>query len=428
MMRISKRILFWAVIIFCILFPGLGGCGSAAETGSGTEAGNAEAAGIMAEGTAAGERAVETVKTEQIAAVYCAVYEEALRTNTAGSLEMMRKILAELGKKGYVAVDRDNQVNMVNPELLLRFCEAVETAEKAKLTVVVPAASGSFTKYDFRTEKGKVYVARGYYQYKGGDMQNRSAAAYFADAWQYTEEGYLFFEGSYYSEESYVLVYSDEPEYAAFRAAPLEERCRELNREYILPIGYQMNELFLVDWSEENFAGIDFYDLFDLLYEKVNGRSNPYVMDANPNIGTIYHIPEAEFEGVIMRHFKIDRETLRARTAYLPQEKAYEYRPRGFYELGYTNIPYPEVVDYEEKPDGTVELIVNVVFPYEKTAKAYVHKVVVRPQQEGGFQYVSNEILTPEEDYRIWWYSERLSKEAWEEIYGEKEEQAFVFY
>lgn len=419
-MRLSKWILFLAIIIFCISLPGLGGYGSATGTGSGTKAGNAEMAGIMAEGTAAGERAVETVKTEQIAAVYCAVYEEALRTNTAGSLEMMRKMLAELGEKGYVAVDRYNQVNMVNPELLLRFCEAVETAEKAKLTVIVPACSGSFIKYDFETEAGNVDIVRGYYQYEDGHMQNRNTAVYSADVWKYTGEGYLFFEGSYYSEESYVLVYSDEPEYAAFRAAPLEERCRELNREYILPVGYQMNELFLMDWSEEDYVGIDFYDLFDVLYEEVNGRSNPYVMDTNPNIGTICHIPEAEFEGVIMRYFKIDRESLRARTAYLPQERAYEYRPRGFYELGYTNIPYPEVVDYEEKTDGTIELIVNAVFPYEKTAKACVHKVVVRPLQEGGFQYVSNEILTPEEDNHIWWYSERLSEEAWREIYGEQ--------
>ena len=72
------------------------------------------------------------------------------------------------------------------------------------------------------------------------------------------------------------------------------------------------------------------------------------------------------------------------------------------------------------KPDGTIELIVNAVFPYEKTARAYSHKVVVRPMQDGGFQYVSNEKLVPEEDYRIWWYSERLSEEAWNETYGEQ--------
>ena len=412
MMRLSKIILFPAMIISCISVLG--------RYDNGTGMGSAKTADIMSEGIKAGEMAVETVKTEYIAAVYCAVYEEEMRTNTAGSLGMMRNMIEELGKRGYAAVDSENQVDMVNPELVLRFCEAVEAAERAKLTIVVPACSGSFTKYDFETEKGDVYIVRGYYQYENGHMQNRSTAIYSADAWQYTEEGYLMFEGSYYTAESYVLVFSDEPEYAAFRAAPLEEKCRELNRKYILPVGYQMNKLFMTNWSEEDFAGIDFYDLFDVLYEEASGQSNPYQMDANPNVGTIYHIPAEEFEGVIMQYFKLDQETLRSRTTYLPQEKAYEYRPRGFYELGYTNIPYPEVVDYEEKPDGTLELIVNVVFPYEKTAKAYSHKVVVRPLQDGGFQYVSNENLTPEEDYRIWWYSERLSEDAWKKTYGEQ--------
>ena len=57
-MRISKRILFLAIIIFCISLLGLGGCGSAAGTGSGMKAGNVRMADIMAEGIAAGERAV----------------------------------------------------------------------------------------------------------------------------------------------------------------------------------------------------------------------------------------------------------------------------------------------------------------------------------------------------------------------------------
>ena len=112
MMRLSKRILFLAVFISCISFP--------CRCGSMTGAGNARMAELMAEGIAAGEMAVGTVKMECIAAVYRAVYEEAIRTNTAGSLDMMRSMIAELGKRGYVAVDSENQVNMVNPELVLR--------------------------------------------------------------------------------------------------------------------------------------------------------------------------------------------------------------------------------------------------------------------------------------------------------------------
>ncbi|MDE5933316.1 MAG: hypothetical protein K2H40_12685 [Lachnospiraceae bacterium] len=415
MMRLSKRILFLAVFISCISFP--------CRCGSMPGAGNARMAELMAEGIAAGEMAVGTVKMECIEAVYCAVYEEAIRTNTAGSLDMMRSMIAELGKRGYAAVDSENQVNMVNPELVIQFNEAVEAGKVAKLMIVVPSCSGGLTKYDLETEKGKVNIVREYDQYESGYLKRRSIAAYSAEAWQYTDEGYLLFQGNYYSEESYVLVLDDEPESAALRVEPLAEKCRELNRRYILPVGYQMNELFLMDWSEEDWSGINFYDMFEVLYDKADGHSSPYVMNPNPNIGEIYHVPEEEFETVIMRYFKIDREVLRARTSYLSQERAYEYRPRGFYELGYSNIPYPEVVDYEVLPDGTIALTVSAVFPYEGTAEAYSHKVVIRPLQDGSFQYVSNEILTPEADYDVWWYSERLTEEAWKEIYGENEEK-----
>lgn len=422
-LQIRKRILFSTVIILGVSM--YGGCGSVEEHGirlSDTGPGN-----TMAEEIGYGNRAADGIKTECIAAVYRAVYEEATRTNTAGSPEMMRNMIGELGKKGYAAVDSENQVNMANPESVLQFNEAVEAGKPARLTIIVLTGSGGLTKYDLETEKGNVNVVRGYYRYESGCLENRSTAAYPAEAWQYTEDGYLLFKGNYYTEESYVLVLDEEPEYAAFRVAPLEEKCRELNREYILPVGYQMNDLFLKDWSEEDLAGIDFYDMFDVLYDKANGRGNPYVMDRNPNVGMIYYIPEEEFEGTIMRYFKIDREALRAQTTYLPQEKAYEYRPRGFYELGYSNVPYPEVVDHEEKADGTIELIVNAVFPYESTAKAFSHKVVIRPLPGGGFQYVSNRILTPKENCSAWWYPERLTGEAWKEIYGEKEERVNVF-
>ena len=58
----------------------------------------------------------------------------------------------------------------------------------------------------------------------------------------------------YYSEESYALTLSGEEEYAAFRILPLQEQCREGNRTYLLPIGYEYNNLFITDWTEEDFG------------------------------------------------------------------------------------------------------------------------------------------------------------------------------
>ena len=92
---------------------------------------------------------------------------------------------------------------------------------------------------------------------------------------------------------------------------------------------------------------------------------------------------------------------------------------RGFYEVEYPEIPYPEVVDYSENADGTLTLIVNVVFPEQLTSKVYVHEVVIRPLADGGFQYVSNHIIPSDDNYEETWHTPRLTEEEWKEYYGE---------
>ena len=242
-----------------------------------------------------------------------------------------------------------------------------------------------------------------------------------ADKWQYTEEGYLLFEGSYFSDENYVLTVSEAQEQTAIRILPLDEKCRELNREYILPIGYERNNMFLIDWSEDDFGDLDFYDVFDALYPILNKQPVPYVADENLGIGAVYQIPENEFENVIMTYFDIDREMLRSKTTYFSENTAYKYRPRGFYEVEYPDIPYPEVVSYTENQDGTITLIINAVYPHGGTSKLFSHKTVIRPLNEDCFQYVSNQMISPEDGYDTWWHSDRLTEEEWEQIYGGNE-------
>ena len=355
---------------------------------------------------------------ENIAAVYRDIYDEAVEANTLGSLETLRRIVARLGENGYVAVDSENQVDMAGAEQIIEFCKAVDEKKNAKLTIIVIKNLG-FRKYDLETENGSVNIVRGYYQYdQNGCLQNRSTVRYPADIWQYTEEGYLLFEGSYFSTENYVLTLSDTPERTALRVLPLDEKCRELNRNYILPVGYGHNNIFLTDWDEEDFGDLDFYDIFDIFFPLLYKRPVPYVPDNNLGVGAVYQIPEETFENVIMTHFNIDREMLRRETAYLPEDSGYEYRPRGFYEVEYPDIPYPEVVSYTENQDGTITLIINAVYPNRNTSMAYSHRTVIRPINEGGFQYVSNQLIFLEDEYDIYWHSNRLTKEEWIEIYG----------
>ena len=76
--------------------------------------------------------------------------------------------------------------------------------------------------------------------------------------------------------------------------------------------------------------------------------------------GAVYRIPADVFEHVIERHLQIDYEELQRKAAYIPEDQTYEYRPRGFYEVEYPDIPYPEVVSYTENDDGTLALTVDI--------------------------------------------------------------------
>ena len=346
------------------------------------------------------------------------IYDEAVDTNTLGSLDIMRSMVARLGENGYVAVDNGNQIDMTQAEQAFDFCKAVDEKEMDELTIIVVMEMG-IRKFDLKTEDGNVNIVRGYYQYdQNGSLQNRSTVSYPADFWQYTEEGYLIFEGSYFSDEGYILTLSDTPEHTMLRILPLDEKCREYNRKYILPVGYEQNNLFLCNWSEDDFGDLDFYDLFDRFYPMMHSQPVPYMADENLGVGAVYQVPEGLFEKVIRAYFNMDRETLRSKTTYISELAAYEYRPRGFYEVEYPDIAYPEVVSYTENGDGTVTLYINAVYPNGNMSKEFSHTTVIRPLSEDSFQYVSNEITLPEGYHDIWWHSNRLTEEEWKEVYG----------
>ena len=263
MKNMGKQKLFIAagVLLFIV-----SGCGKKAEENQKIPQ-NAEVREEYSEKEQIGEN--RDSDGESIAELYCDIYEQAVEMGTVGELEVTRRMVERIGEHGYAVVDEENQIDMVGSEQVLRFCRSVEEAQDDKLTIIAVTSSGGFIKYDLLTAEGAVNVTRGYYQYSNGIPKNLSTVSYPAESWEYTEEGYLLFEGSYFSESYYVLSLSDEPEHTALRVEPLDETCRELNRQYLLPVGYGGNNLFLTDWSEEDFGNLDFYDLFDRFYPDI---------------------------------------------------------------------------------------------------------------------------------------------------------------
>ena len=355
---------------------------------------------------------------DEIISVCIDLYEKAEEENKLAELETIRSIVNRLGENGYSAVDSRNQINMTEPEKVVEFCEKVDAQEEAEITILEVSYLGGFVKYDLHTKDGNVDVVRSYYKYENGDIQREVTGSYQAEYWNYTEEGYLMFSGVWFSEELYVLTLSGAEEHTALRVQPLDETYRELSRKYLNPISFERNNMFIVDWSEEDFGDLNFYDMYDILYPKVNGQYAPYVADDNLSVSAVYQIPKEEFESVIMKYFNIDSETLQSKTIYDSENLTYEYKPRGFEEVEYPEYPYSEVVGFTENNDGTITLTANVVFPYAGDSKVYAHEVVVRPLENGRVQYVSNRIIPSEDNYRETWHTPRLTLEEWEELYG----------
>lgn len=353
---------------------------------------------------------------EEIINICIDLYEKAAEENKPADLDTMRSIINRLGENGYPAVDSRNQVNMTGAEQVVEFCEMVDAKEEAEITIIEISYLPGFVKYDLQTKNGNVDVARGYYKYENGTLQRSATGRYQAEYWNYTEEGYLMFSGVWYSEELYILTLSGVEENTALRVQPLDETCRELTRKYLTPIGFEQNNMFLVDWSEEDFGELNFYDMYDILYQKENGEHVPYAPDDNLGVGAVYRIPKEEFESIIMTYFNIDRETLQSKTVYDSEDSAYEYKPRGFEEVEYPEYPYSEVIGYTKNSDGTITLTANVVFPHSGNSKVYAHEVVVRPFADGGVQYVSNRIIPSEDNCEETWHTPRLTAKEWEEL------------
>lgn len=346
---------------------------------------------------------------DEIISVCIDLYEKAEEENKLAELETIRSIVNRLGENGYSAVDSKNQIDMTEPEQVANFCEMVDEKEEAEISIIEVSYLPGFVKYDLQTKDGNVDVVRSYYKYENGNIQRNTTGSYQAEYWNYTEEGYLMFSGSWYSEELYILTLRGVEEDTALRVQPLDETCRMLTRKYLTPIGFEQNNMFIADWSEDDFGELNFYDMFDLLYPKVYGTNIPYVADDNLGVGAVYQIPKDDFERVILPYFDIDSETLQSKTIYNAEDKTYEYKPRGFEEVEYPEYPYSEVIGFTENGDGTLTLTANVVFPYMGDSKVYAHEVVVRPLENGGVQYVSNRIIPSEDNCEETWYTPRLT-------------------
>ena len=197
--------------------------------------------------------------------------------------------------------------------------------------------------------------------------------------WEYTEKGWLIWEKA--------LSRNQEMDMHIFcRVLPLEEQCRDIAREYIVPVSYFCNNLFLTDWDMSCMEKIEFNDLYEFLYAKETGK--------RPDEETYRDgIPKQEFEDIIGRYFDIPAGRLEQFARYDSGTGRYPWIPIGIpNRVRQLQPSFPEVVRCTENGDGTVTAFVEAVSTEEGLDCYYAHEVALRRREDGRYLYAGNRV------------------------------------
>lgn len=346
-------------------------------------------------------------EAENVAKIFQDIYLQ--EKNKLNTVTVKRKIINCLEMQGYIVVDCDNQFDMGNEEKVERFCEAAKKGLQAEVDIFVILDEGRIIQYHLKTIHGRLKVCLCQVEWENDLPQAKYYDEYEAYTWKYTEKGYLFIEKYYPS------GYDGPPGEIGFRVKSLDEECRELNEKYVMPLGYVLNNLLIANWSEQDYEELDFYDLYERMYQMKYGKHLPYEEQME---GAEYEIPKDEFEEVLQTYLSFDGSEIEKFAFYNSDNKTYRYRPRGLYDCEFPYEPYPEVISYEKLDDGTVKLIVEAVWEIRMLDQAITSELIIKPMEDGSFQYLSNKIIKSDQNANAEWYMPRLIEEEWEANYS----------
>ena len=208
---------------------------------------------------------------------------------------------------------------------------------------------------------------------------------YEIERWSYTEKGWF----------SYVLDVPEPPEVSEvirdkvmMRVRPMDETCREFTEHWLVPVGYQRNNMFSTEWDREHMEALDFNALYESFYYLFYGE--PFESEDFPE-----EIPAEEFENIMMRYLPVSREELREYGAYNEETGRYGCANLGCgnYSVAAFWTSVPEVKDIRENGDGTWTVTVDAVCEREGTDCILSHELTVDFPEEGSIRFLGNHLV-----------------------------------
>lgn len=310
-----------------------------------------------------------------------ALYEEAEKgdsANVALNEDAVHGMIDTAGAAGLSVTCGSHDYNMLNYEPIDECLRKAMAGERAETEFYEMTASGYFRYFRLQAEDGELTVAYANAAFnQKGELQIRQMEKFQVYDWEYTEKGWLIWEKALSRNQEMDM-------HSFFRILPLDDMCRELCREYISPVNYFCNNLFLTDWNMDSMENIEFNDLYDVLYAMKYGVS--------PDEGDIGEgIPKEEFEMVVQTYFDISTADLEKYARFDSVSNTYPWAPIDPWNRARSLQPFPEVVMCENNGDGTWTLHVEAVLVEAGSDCCYKHTVTMK-EENGSWIYVGNDV------------------------------------
>lgn len=339
-------------------------------------------------------------RCRQIVSLYRDLYDSAQKEPAADrweeqtlSQQSIDAIEARLLERGLDVIDSsaDCPGYFVNAEHFRQFWDSVQRDEEASQEVIAIRDSGALSYRLLTHQDGTTYVYSLVYSLAGDeDPDYEMHQVYGAEL---TEQGNFYYRINPEDDCHYA-------NYTLIRLQKPDQELWELYSKYILAGGYTATNIFLTDWTEDDFSPLCFNDLWEYVYRYRTGTQfwpDGCAYDKSRNC---YLIPAAEFESAVLPFFKLDAQTLRQLADYDAQTDSYPWRQvesndYAFY-LSYYTIE-PEVTACRTNADGTLALTVEARSTDLGIDCLFSHELTVRPMEDGGFQFVGNRVLSQTE-------------------------------
>lgn len=306
------------------------------------------------------------------------------------SIDGIEKCLLD---KGLDILDssEDSPDYFVNAEHFHQFWEAVQNNRNASQEIIAIRPSGALSYRLLTHQDGITYAYSLIYSLDGEEDPDYEVHQVYGA--ELTEQENFYYRISPEDTGHYAS-------YALIRLKKPDPGLWGLYSKYILAGGYSAANIFLTDWTEDDFTKLCFNDLWEYLYRYQNGAQFWPDGCAYDEGRSCYLIPAEKFESTVLPFFRLDVQTLRQLGQYDAQTDTYPWHQVDsndytFY-LSYYTIE-PEVIACRTNADGTLSLTVQVLSTDLGIDCLFSHEVTVRPTEGSGFQFVGNKMLSQTE-------------------------------